>query len=116
MLNRYVGNGGLHRARLIPWRLLLFGNFLWTLLVVTTTGAACAKFPMGIAWPWILLLMVLVVLGHLLRLRKGRPSPAAIITIGIVFVFLIVALNRYLFGDVLQSGYPDTWAYCADAE
>jgi hypothetical protein len=111
-----MGNGGFHRARLIPWRLVLFGNFLWTLLVVTATGATCAKVPMGIAWPWILLLMVLVVLGCLLRLRKGRLSAATIITIGSVFVFLIAVLSRYLFGDTLQSGYPDTWAYCADAE
>ncbi len=96
--------------------MVLFGSLLWTSLVTVATGVTCAKVPISIAGPWILLPIVLVVLGSLPRLRKVQVSRLGIITIGGVFAFLITVLSRYLFGDYLLSGYPDTWAYCADAE
>jgi hypothetical protein len=101
---------------MIPWRLVLFGNFLWTFLVTIATGVVCVKLPMSIAWPWILLLVASVVISHLFRLRKGRVRPAGIITIVSVFIFVIAVLSPCLFWDSLLSPHPDTWAYCADAE
>jgi hypothetical protein len=118
-LNRRIGSMGneeLYHGRIIPWRLMLFGNLLWTLLVTITAGAVSARVPMSMAWTWILLVMILAVLGSLLWLREYRCSPLGVVAICGVFVFLIAVLNRYLFGDYLLNAYPDTWAYCADAE
>jgi hypothetical protein len=101
---------------IIPWRIILFGNLLWTLFVTLAAGFVCAKVPMIIAWPWILLLLISVVLGSSLRLRKDGVNAIQIAVIGCVMVFLIVVLSRFLFEDYLLSNHPDAWAYCANAE
>jgi hypothetical protein len=71
---------------------------------------------MGIAWPWILLVMILITIGSAFQWRKTCATPIGIVTVGALLAFLIVMLSRYLFGGYFLSRHPDLWAYCADAE
>lgn len=103
-------------CHVIPWRLILSANFLWTLFVTLTTGVVCTGFQMGIAWPWILLVLIFFVIGTAARWRRICARPVGIAVFGTVLLLLVLILNRYLFGGFFLSKHPDLWAYCADAE
>ena len=111
-----MGNRVFDTRHIISWRPILFANFLWTSLVTIATGVVCARARMGIAWPWILLLMIFIIIGFAFQWRKICVKPVGIVTIGAVLVFLLIMLSRYLFGGYFLSKHPDLWAYCADAE
>jgi hypothetical protein len=111
-----MGSRRLDIGRMIPWRLILLGNFLWSSLVTITTATVCAKVRMGVAWPWIVFLIALIILGSALLSRKIPVTRAGILTIGAVVVFLMWALSPYLFRGYLLTSHPDLWGYCAGAE
>jgi hypothetical protein len=71
---------------------------------------------MGVAWPWILVLMILFVLGSAFWSRKIHVNLAEIVTVGAVLTFLMWLLSPYLFRGYFLSLHPDAWGYCATAE
>jgi hypothetical protein len=101
---------------MIPWRLILLGQFYWSLLVVMTAGAVSVKMRMSSAWPWILIFMIFTVAGSALYWRKIRRIPLGAGTIGVVIAFLLFMLSPYLFKGYFLTSHPDMWAYCAGAE